>query len=166
MPPYIDRVDLEQMVSLIGLPRGVKPQASSLNALRTMQANRATSNVERRLRRALWAAGARGFRVRSNLPGHPDIVFPKWRCAIFVHGCFWHRCARCSPSLPKANREFWANKFAETQARDCRVVAELEAIGWQVLVVWECDIKRDLSVTAKSLIGCASGRAPLATGVR
>lgn len=164
-PPYIDRVNLEQMVSLAKSVRGVKPPASSLNALHTMQANRATSNVERSLRKALWAAGARGFRVRSKLPGHPDIVFPKLRRAIFVHGCFWHRCGRCSLSLPKANREFWANKFAETQARDRRVIAELEAIGWQVCVVWECDVKRDLPVTAKSLIDCVSVRAPLADGV-
>ena len=108
----------EQMISLRQPRVPVKPPASTTNALHTMQANQPGSRVERALRRALWSAGERGFRVQSRLPGKPDVVFPTARRAIFVHGCFWHRCARCAPPVPKRNREFWAHKFSTTVRRD------------------------------------------------
>lgn len=61
--------------------------------------------------------------------------------AIFVNGCFWHRCPHCDPPHPAANREFWAEKFAANQERDRRKLAELESRGWKVLTVWECTLK-------------------------
>ena len=62
--------------------------------------------------------------------------------AIFVHGCFWHRCPHCSPSRPRTHREFWEEKFARNRARDERDVAQLLAAGWTVIVVWECQLRR------------------------
>lgn len=86
----------------------------------------------------------RGFRFRlhtPSLPGRPDIVLPKYRTAIFVHGCFWHRHEGCSnTTMPKTRTGFWAEKFRRTVERDARKKAELEALGWQVLTVWECEL--------------------------
>ena len=138
----------EQMISLRQPRVPVKPPASTTNALHTMQANQPGSRVERALRRALWSAGERGFRVQSRLPGKPDVVFPTARRAIFVHGCFWHRCARCAPPVPKRNREFWAHKFSTTVRRDAKVARALRRNGWRVSVVWECQIEDDAAAIA------------------
>lgn len=85
-----------------------------------------------------------GFRFRlhsPNLPGKPDIVLPKYRTVIFVHGCFWHRHKGCSnATMPKTRTEFWAEKFRRTVERDQRKQSELEALGWRVLTVWECEL--------------------------
>ena len=114
-----------------------RPLPSSENARRTMQANRRVSGRELEMRAAVWRTGARGYRVHSKLPGRPDLAFPGVRLAVFVHGCFWHRCPSCSLPTPKANREFWEAKFAENLARDDRVVAELRVLGWDWIVIWE-----------------------------
>jgi DNA mismatch endonuclease (patch repair protein) len=85
-----------------------------------------------------------GFRFRlhsKKLPGKPDIVLPKWHTAIFVHGCFWHRHSGCSNcSMPKSNTEFWEIKFCGNIERDRRNVAKLHEAGWNVIVVWECEL--------------------------
>lgn len=87
-----------------------------------------------------------GFRFRIHgrgLPGRPDIVFPRRRAVVFVHGCFWHRHPGCrAASTPKTRREFWQDKFDRNVARDQRDVARLEAAGWSVHVVWECETKK------------------------
>jgi DNA mismatch endonuclease (patch repair protein) len=86
-----------------------------------------------------------GYRFRLHyreLPGTPDVVFPGLRKAIFVHGCFWHRHPGCRrASTPKTRGDFWQSKFAANQARDARKIAELEALGWTTIVVWECEIR-------------------------
>lgn len=89
------------------------------------------------------------FRLhRSDLPGKPDIVLPKYGTVIFVHGCFWHRHKNCLlASTPKTRREFWRRKFTDNVARDDRNRRELEALGWKVMYVWECETEnsnRDL----------------------
>jgi DNA mismatch endonuclease (patch repair protein) len=112
-----------------------------------MQSNRQVSNLEVRFRRALWASGLRGYRVHSRLPGRPDVVFPGKRTVVFVHGCFWHSCPKGHLPEPKANRSFWRSKFAENQKRDRAAVADLEAAGWTVLTVWECDLRSDFDQT-------------------
>lgn len=88
---------------------------------------------------------AKGFRYRlhaRNLPGSPDLVFPKYKAVIFVHGCFWHQHEGCRyATTPKANVEFWARKFEGNVARDARHVEELRRRGWRVAVVWECALK-------------------------
>ncbi len=93
------------------------------------------------LRRALWR---RGFRYRvnvKNLPGSPDIVLPKHRTVVFVHGCFWHGHNGCKEyTVPKTNTEFWVNKVARNQERDQEVWRKLEAKGWTVVIVWECEL--------------------------
>ncbi len=88
----------------------------------------------------------KGFRYRLNvkeLPGCPDIVLPKYHTAIFVHGCFWHGHKGCkSYSIPKTNTEFWTAKVARNQQRDQEVWRQLEAKGWYVIIVWECELKK------------------------
>ena len=93
------------------------------------------------LRRALWR---RGFRYRvnvKNLPGSPDIVLPKHRTVVFVHGCFWHAHKGCKIyHLPQTNTEFWLAKVTRNQERDQEVWRQLEAKGWSVVIVWECEL--------------------------
>jgi DNA mismatch endonuclease (patch repair protein) len=83
------------------------------------------------------------FRLhRRDLPGTPDIVLPRYRTAILVMGCFWHRHSGCRLAYtPKSNVERWEAKFAENQERDRRKLAALEALGWRVLIVWECEVR-------------------------
>lgn len=97
---------------------------------------------EMRVRLFLHHSGLR-FRLHDReLPGKPDIVFLSKRCVIFVHGCFWHRHPGCpSTRTPKSRIEFWEKKFIENVERDARVRQELEAAGWRVVVVWECETK-------------------------
>ena len=91
------------------------------------------------VRSHLHRAGLR-FRVHaSELPGTPDMVLPKYRVAIFVHGCFWHRHPGCSRAYtPKSNRAFWRRKFEANVMRDAGKVRALRKAGWRVLTVWEC----------------------------
>jgi DNA mismatch endonuclease (patch repair protein) len=97
---------------------------------------------ELELRRGLHRLGYRFRLHRKDLPGRPDIVLPKHRTVIFVNGCFWHRHDGCSKATtPKTRVEFWSTKFEQNVARDQRNVEDLEAAGWRVLVVWECEIK-------------------------
>lgn len=88
-----------------------------------------------------------GFRFRlhvKDLPGKPDIVLPRYRTVIFVHGCFWHRhrgCRNCT--TPTNNREFWVKKLEGNAARDERHVSALRKLGWSVVVVWECETEKE-----------------------
>ncbi|MCB9205553.1 MAG: very short patch repair endonuclease, partial [Flavobacteriales bacterium] len=77
-------------------------------------------------------------------PGKPDIAFPSKKIAIFLNGCFWHRCPNCNLSLPKNNQEFWQSKFERNIARDKEKIEALENENWEVLVIWECEMKEDL----------------------
>ena len=92
------------------------------------------------VRRLVHALGYR-FRLYARaLPGTPDIVLSRLRQAIFVHGCFWHRHRNCKKaSTPSTNRDFWSAKFAANKLRDKRKMHQLRKLGWQVLVVWECE---------------------------
>ncbi len=112
-----------------------------------MRANRRrNTGPELALRAALRAAGLLGYRVDlKGVPGRPDVAFTKHKLAIFVHGCFWHRCPSCKLELPKSNRAFWRRKFEANRERDERKQLGLEAIGWGVLEIWECEIARDLA---------------------
>jgi DNA mismatch endonuclease (patch repair protein) len=85
------------------------------------------------------------FRLhRRDLPGTPDMVFPRLHRVVFVHGCFWHRHARCKMArLPKTRRSFWVPKLEANRLRDARKLAALKRAGWRSLVVWECQL-RDL----------------------
>lgn len=103
----------------------------------------ASTKTELLLRKALWRLG---FRYRVNdkhLPGKPDIVLPKFRTVIFVHGCFWHGHKDCpNYTVPKTNTDFWTAKIARNQQRDQDTWRQLEAKGWYVIIVWECQLKK------------------------
>lgn len=89
----------------------------------------------------------RGYRFRlseKTLPGKPDIVLPKYRAAILVHGCFWHRHSGCKYAYtPKSRLDFWNRKFEENIARDENNLSRLHQAGWLPIVIWECEIKRN-----------------------
>lgn len=105
---------------------------------------------EKTVRSLLHRLGYRYRLHRKDLPGKPDIVLPKYKAVIFVHGCFWHRHNDCSFAYnPKCRSEFWANKFALNVARDNQVKSELEKLGWQVIVVWECELRYPNQVSFK-----------------
>lgn len=125
---------------------GPSPKATSRHVSRSMKGNKAkNTNPELLLRKALWAAGIRGYRLNwKKVPGRPDIAFPGKRIAIFVNGCFWHRCPICDLPLPKSNVEFWTNKFIRNVERDKLKIQRLEELGWNVLTIWECQIKKDI----------------------
>ena len=108
---------------------------------------------ELRLRSLLHRAGLR-FRLHAKqLPGSPDIVLPKYRTVIFVHGCFWHRHPGCrNATMPSTRREFWREKFDGNVSRDARSQAALEAAGWTVLTIWECELKADAEGIVRRLV--------------
>lgn len=103
------------------------------------------------VRSACHAMGLRFRLHRKDLPGSPDLVFPKFRLCLFVHGCFWHRHPGCQYAYtPKTRAEFWASKFIRNQERDLKVQEALQALGWRIEVVWECETK-DLKQLRKKL---------------
>lgn len=102
-----------------------------------------------------------GFRFRLHarkLPGRPDIVLQKYRSVIFVHGCFWHRHAGCgNATTPSTRPEFWVEKFERNVERDAQNCAALEAAGWNVFVVWECELQADAEGTVRRLSAAIRG---------
>jgi DNA mismatch endonuclease, patch repair protein len=104
---------------------------------------RSNTAPELRVRRTLHNLGFR-FRLHvKTLPGTPDIVLPKHRLCIFVHGCFWHRHPNCRlASTPTSNRLFWLDKFQRNTVRDTSIAQRLHDLGWRVEIVWECETKR------------------------
>lgn len=94
-----------------------------------------------------------GFRFRlhrKDLQGSPDLLFPRLRRAIFVHGCFWHRHLGCRLAYtPKSNTQFWLNKLEANERRDALDLKALVALGWEVLVVWECEVSNMPALTQK-----------------
>ena len=108
------------------------------------------TSPEIRVRRAAHALGLRYRLHRRDLPGTPDLVFPKYRVALFVHGCFWHRHHGCRKSSdPKSRRDYWQAKFAANVERDAKVADELEKLGWSVATIWECETRNSERVTSK-----------------
>lgn len=86
-----------------------------------------------------------GFRFRlynPNLPGHPDVILSKYRTIIFVNGCFWHGHQNCRNfKIPKTNTEWWLNKISRTKLRDINITKQLKNKGWNVITIWECELK-------------------------
>lgn len=111
---------------------------------------RAHTAPEMIVRQELHALGLRFRLHRRDLPGSPDIVLPRLRTVIFVHGCFWHRHSDCRyATTPKTRQEYWLPKFAANIERDARKEAQLQALGWRVLLVWECETKRREELTLR-----------------
>lgn len=113
---------------------------------RIMRAIRAKDTApELAVRRVLHAAGYRFRLHRRDLPGNPDIVLPKHRAIIFVHGCFWHQHPEpgCrNAQVPRSNTAYWTPKLARTAERDREAAERLKAMGWRVLTIWECETKQ------------------------
>jgi DNA mismatch endonuclease (patch repair protein) len=122
---------------------------------------------ELRVRKYLHGCGLR-YRVHvGNLPGCPDLVFPRYKVIVFVHGCFWHQHSGCrKASLPTANREFWTQKLEGNVRRDAAIISNLEQAGWRVLVIWECQTRDEdqLRTLYSSIRENADHRNP--TGIR
>ncbi|MCW0481357.1 very short patch repair endonuclease [Gaoshiqia sediminis] len=94
------------------------------------------------LRKALWSSGIKGYSLHwKDVPGKPDLAFSGMKLAVFVHGCFWHRCPHCNPNFPKSNIELWFHKFNAHQMRDRKKIEELKNMGRKTIVLWECKIK-------------------------
>jgi DNA mismatch endonuclease (patch repair protein) len=108
---------------------------------------------ELRVRRVAHALGLR-FRLHgADLPGRPDIVLPRRKAVVFVNGCFWHRHANCRrTTMPATRSDYWMAKFAATEARDARTTQQLQAAGWRVIVIWECET-RDAAAVERALSG-------------
>lgn len=100
------------------------------------------TSCERMLRKALWSLGVKGWRIRSNLPGHPDVWFPRRKVAVFIDGCFWHKCPTCFRP-PRQRLEYWGPKLDRNVARDQEVNETLANAGWHVLRFWEHEVRRD-----------------------
>ena len=97
---------------------------------------------EIKVRKVLHSMGYR-FRLHAkDLPGSPDIVLPKYKTVIFVHGCFWHRHENCKyASTPKTRKEFWNKKFTENKKRDSEIQEKIKILDWRSVVIWECETK-------------------------
>lgn len=118
------------------------------------------TSIEILVRQQLFALGLR-YRINYKpLPGKPDIVFTKKRVAIFIHGCFWHgHDAGCRYShVSKSRTEYWSEKISRTKMRDKQHLADLEAKGWHVLVIWECEIRKDLQQVVKRITDALCNR--------
>jgi DNA mismatch endonuclease (patch repair protein) len=120
---------------------------------RVMSANKGrNTKPELLLRRALYQNGMKGYRLNwKKVPGRPDIAFPGRKVAIFVHGCFWHRCPLCNLATPKSNQNFWSKKFEKNVERDRAKQQQLKLMGWQVLTIWECQIKKNIINSVNSI---------------
>lgn len=111
---------------------------------------RANTAPEIIVRQVLHALGIRFRLHRRDLPGSPDVVLPRFRTVIFVHGCFWHRHPDCRyTTTPKTRQEYWLPKFAANIEHDLRKEAQLQALGWRVLLVWECETKQREELTLR-----------------
>ena len=110
------------------------------------------TKLEILVRKALHARGLRYRLGGAKLSGRPDIVLPKYRTVVFVHGCFWHGHDCPLYRLPKTRPEFWADKIGKNRTRDQRVTSELEAMGWRVLTVWECSLRGKTAIEQASFL--------------
>ncbi len=96
---------------------------------------------ERIVRSLLHGRGYRFRLHRKDLPGKPDIVLPKYKTVIFVHGCFWHRHKGCKhASTPKTRKDFWQTKFNSNIERDIKAQKQLNSAGWKIIIIWECEL--------------------------
>ncbi len=137
------------------------PRASSTAVHNVMVANKSTNTKpELLVRRLLRESGYPGYRLHWRIDDRegsylcrPDISFPGRLLAVFVHGCFWHRCPKCDLSLPKSNIDYWNEKFEKNIERDSRKEEALVEIGWKVVTIWECRIEEGVFKAVEILSG-------------
>jgi len=132
---------------------GRAPIPESEIVSKVMRANKGKdTKPEMVLRKALREIGLSGYRLHwRKAPGRPDIAYPRHKVAIFVHGCYWHRCPHCNLLLPKSHTEFWERKFQRNVERDALKKKNLEKKDWKVFTFWECEIKKDALECAKKI---------------
>lgn len=106
---------------------------------------------EVRVRRALHSAGFRFRLHRRDLPGSPDLVFPRYKIAVFVHGCFWHWHGCKRSRMPATNQEYWESKIARNVERDHQTRIQLDALEWDVQIIWECELQQGVDTIMKQL---------------
>lgn len=124
------------------------PEQRSYNMSRIR--NKSTK-PEELVRKYLFSKGYRYRKNDSRLPGKPDIVLPKYKTAIFVNGCFWHGHEGCRYFVwPKDNAEFWEAKISGNIERDQRTYTHLKELGWRVVIIWECELKKDIAMQTLS----------------
>ena len=128
------------------------PSPSSALSSRIMSSIRAkNTSPEIIFRKHLYNVGLRGFRIHYKIPGRPDVVFTRHKIAIFINGCYWHRCPNCRLPIPKSNTNFWQEKFVKNVERDKAKKHHLEAEGWKVFIVWECEVKQGEETAIKAI---------------
>lgn len=135
-------------------PLPAAPAASSAAVRASMQGNRSLGTKPELLaRRALREGGFPGYRLHWKAArGTPDIAYPGRKLAVFVHGCYWHRCPTCGLPQPKSNPEYWSAKFARNVERDRRNREVLEELGWRVIVLWECEVLGDTKAAVQPVL--------------
>lgn len=122
------------------------------NTVKSMQGNRRKdTGPEMVVRRMLREMGYPGYRLQWRAPGHPDIAYPGRKVAILVNGCFWHRCPKCNLPIPEHNRDYWTRKFDYNVRHDRETLKALEDDGWTVVVIWECEVKKEPDLVRKRL---------------
>ena len=129
-----------------------------MDNLTELQRSKCMSNIKRRdtkveivFRKAIWREGIRGYRIDVSLPGRPDIYFPKFELAVFIDGCFWHKCPQCY-SEPKSKKNYWLPKIKNNVDRDRKNEKRLKDMGIIVIRYWEHEIKNELSKTIEKFI--------------
>lgn len=136
------------------------PSPTSAAVSKSMKGNRGRdTKPELLLRRLLRDAGYPGHRLHWNkAPGRPDAAYPGRKVAVFVNGCFWHRCPHCQPAEPKSHSDFWRRKFELNRVRDVRKLREIEEAGWVVETVWECELRETPDDVVSRLVGLLESR--------
>jgi len=105
---------------------------------------------EIKLRKELFSSGLKGYRIHKKIIGKPDIVFPKQKVAVFIDGCFWHKCPKCYQE-PKTNNKFWSKKIGENRKRDKKINTQLKKEGWKILRFWEHELKANSSLCVEKI---------------
>lgn len=118
----------------------ITPEARSRNMSRIKSKN---TKAEITLRKSLYKQGLR-YRIHYKLPGKPDLVFKSKKLAVFMHGCFWHGHGCKNDHTPKTNSNFWNNKIVANKERDARNIERLKVMEWKTIVVWECEIEKNI----------------------
>lgn len=127
---------------------GKSPKSTSIGVSRSMKSNRSSGTKPEQILSKLLRKKIH----KNSLPGSPDFVYPRKKIAVFVHGCFWHRCPECNFGLPKSNRDFWSRKFRRNIERDELVKKELKAMGWRVIEIWEHELSKDPMKVAETIL--------------
>ena len=125
-------------------PNNRSPPPTNENVSKSMRSNKGKgTKPELTVRNMLRELGYPGYRLNwKNAPGHPDIAYPGRKVAIFINGCFWHRCPKCNLPMPKSHQDYWLLKFERNVQRDAEKNKALESMGWTVVTIWECEIKK------------------------